>query len=50
MTAERTIYDEILLEKVYIRFTYGLYAAGRLPNAGVCDRKCELYAELHSQW
>lgn len=49
MTAERTVYDEILFEKIYIRFTYGLYVAGRLSNTGVCDGKCELYAALHSQ-
>ena len=50
MTAERMVYDEILLEKIYIHFAYGLYVAGRIPNASFCGRKCELYAELYRKW
>lgn len=50
MTAERMVYDEILLEKIDIHFAYALYVAGRISDTGICGGKCELYAELHSQW
>lgn len=50
MTAERMVYDEKLFQKGSIHFAYGLYAAGRIPDASFCGRKCELYAELYRKW